>query len=165
MRTPFRTLTSRRATRERRHCGQDGAVPQADTRRARKRRRRSDPGAGRDVAHQREHRYPDQRGGRGERPLGQRHRLRRRGADDSDRPEQLAKGGASMGEKTVEYHKLTREELDRLAGEALPERAAMSLINANVAAPVNLALAANVLSDGSTAVANAEQTADIVQSN
>jgi hypothetical protein len=63
-----------------------------------------------------------------------------------------------------EYHKLTREELDELAGEALPERAAMSLINANVAAPVNLAAALNVLSDNSTAVAIANQTAPITQS-
>jgi hypothetical protein len=68
-------------------------------------------------------------------------------------------------EKKAEYQKLTREDLDRLAGEALPERAAMSLINANVAAPVNLALAANVLSDNSIAYANAEQTVDIDQSN
>ena len=64
-----------------------------------------------------------------------------------------------------EYRKISREELDELAGEALPERAAMSLINANVAAPVNLAAALNVLSDNSTAVANAQQTAPITQSN
>ena len=64
----------------------------------------------------------------------------------------------------TEYHRLTREELDKLAGEPLPERAAMSLINANVAAPINLALAANVLSDNSIAYANAEQTVDITQS-
>ena len=63
------------------------------------------------------------------------------------------------------YRPLTREELDSLAGEPLPERAAMSLINANVAAPVNAAVAANVLSDDSIAYANAEQTADIDQSN
>jgi hypothetical protein len=44
-----------------------------------------------------------------------------------------------------EYRKLTREELDELAGEQLPERAAMSLVNANLAIPVNVALAANVL--------------------
>jgi hypothetical protein len=62
-----------------------------------------------------------------------------------------------------EYRKLTREELDELAGEPLPERAAMSLINANLAAPVNAAVAANVLSDGSVAYANAEQTAIIDQ--
>ncbi len=41
----------------------------------------------------------------------------------------------------------------------------MSLVNANVAAPVNVAAALNVLSDGSVAVAVAEQTADIDQSN
>ena len=64
-----------------------------------------------------------------------------------------------------EYRSLTREELDELAGEALPERAAMSLINANVAAPVNLAAALNVLSDNSVAYANAQQTAPITQTN
>ena len=50
-----------------------------------------------------------------------------------------------------QYRKLTREELSQLAGEELPERAAMSLINANLAIPVNAAVAANVLSDGSVA--------------
>jgi hypothetical protein len=65
----------------------------------------------------------------------------------------------------MEYRSLTREELDELAGEALPERAAMSLINANVAAPINAAVALNVLSDHSTAVANATQTAPITQGN
>ena len=64
-----------------------------------------------------------------------------------------------------DYRKLSREELNELAGEELPERAAMSLINANVAAPINLALAANVLSDNSTAYANAVQDAPIDQSN
>ena len=63
-----------------------------------------------------------------------------------------------------EYRRLTREELDALAGEPLPERAAMSLVNANLAAPVNAALALNVLSDNSTAVATATQTAPITQS-
>jgi hypothetical protein len=63
----------------------------------------------------------------------------------------------------IEYKKLTREELEQLAGEELPERAAMSLINANVAAPINLALAANVLSDNSQAIAVAEQDVDISQ--
>jgi len=64
----------------------------------------------------------------------------------------------------TQYHTLTREELNKLAGEELPERAAMSLVNANVAAPINAALALNVLSDGSAAVANAEQYAPISQS-
>ncbi len=64
-----------------------------------------------------------------------------------------------------EYRKLTREELDKIAGEPLPERAAMSLINANVAAPVNAAVALNVASDNSIAYANATQNATIDQSN
>jgi hypothetical protein len=70
-----------------------------------------------------------------------------------------------MPKDELEYKKLTREELEQLAGEALPEKAAMSLINANVAAPINAALALNVLSDNSVAYANAEQNADITQSN
>jgi hypothetical protein len=70
-----------------------------------------------------------------------------------------------MSEQSQEYRKLTREELEEIAGEPLPERAAMSLINANVAAPVNAAIAANVLSDNSIAYANAEQNVDITQSN
>lgn len=69
-----------------------------------------------------------------------------------------------MGE-AQEYRQLSREELEKLAGEPLPERAAMSLINANVAAPVNAAVALNVASDNSIAYANAEQTVDIDQSN
>jgi hypothetical protein len=64
-----------------------------------------------------------------------------------------------------EFRKLSREELDALAGEALPERAAMSLINANIAAPVNAAVALNALSDNSVAYASATQTAPIIQSN
>ena len=69
-----------------------------------------------------------------------------------------------MGEQPQEYKQLTREELNAIAGEELPERAAMSLINANVAAPINIAAALNVLSDNSVAIANAEQTANITQS-
>jgi hypothetical protein len=70
-----------------------------------------------------------------------------------------------MPKEEMEYKKLSREELEQLAGEPLPEKAAMSLINANVAAPINAALALNVLSDNSVAYANAEQNADIPQSN
>jgi hypothetical protein len=64
-----------------------------------------------------------------------------------------------------EYRKVSRSELDDLAGEPLPERAAMSLINANLAIPVNAAVAANVLSDGSAAGANALQGTPISQGN
>ncbi len=62
-----------------------------------------------------------------------------------------------------EKQALTPEELEQHDGAELPDREAMSLINANIAAPVNAAVAANVLSDGSTAYANAEQWADIDQ--
>ena len=65
----------------------------------------------------------------------------------------------------VEYRPLSREELDQIAGEHLPDRAAMSLINANVAAPINLAVAANVASDNSIAYANAVQDVTIDQGN
>ena len=71
-----------------------------------------------------------------------------------------------MGEKTPqEYRSLSREELNKIAGEELPERAAMSLINANVAAPINAAVALNVASDNSVAYANAAQTTPIDQGN
>lgn len=63
-----------------------------------------------------------------------------------------------------DYHQLSREDLEKLAGEELPERAVMSLISSNIAIPVNAALALNILSDSSVAVANATQTADISQS-
>jgi hypothetical protein len=66
---------------------------------------------------------------------------------------------------TQDYKTLTRDELDALAGEPLPDRAAMSLVNANLAIPVNVALAANVLSDGALAYAEAAQTTPIDQSN
>ena len=64
-----------------------------------------------------------------------------------------------------EYRKLSREELDEMAGEPLPERAAMSLVNANIAIPVNAAVTANVLSDGAVAYADATQQIPIDQSN
>jgi hypothetical protein len=63
----------------------------------------------------------------------------------------------------AEYRELTREELAAITGEELPERAAMSLINANVAVPVNVGVAANVLSNDSTATADATQNAPINQ--
>ncbi len=58
---------------------------------------------------------------------------------------------------------LSTEELEAQAGEELPDREAMSLVNANLAAPVNAAVALNALSDHSTAIADATQTAPITQ--
>ena len=60
---------------------------------------------------------------------------------------------------------LAPDELDAQTGEQLPDREQMSLVNANLAAPINAAVAANVLSDNSVAYANAEQNVDITQSN
>ena len=58
---------------------------------------------------------------------------------------------------------LSVHELELQAVEPLPDRAAMSLVNANLAVPVNLALAANVLSDGAVAAAGATQDTPIMQ--
>jgi len=52
---------------------------------------------------------------------------------------------------------LSEQELRDEVGEQLPGREAMSLVNANLALPINAALALNVLSDNSTAVAGATQ--------
>jgi hypothetical protein len=59
---------------------------------------------------------------------------------------------------------MTRQEIEAYQVSQLPDREAMSLVNANIAAPINAALALNVLSDNSTAVAVAQQTAPITQS-
>jgi hypothetical protein len=64
-----------------------------------------------------------------------------------------------------QFKPLTHEELNEMAGEELPERAAMSLVNANVAIPINAAVAANVLSDGAIAYADATQDTPIEQGN
>ena len=65
----------------------------------------------------------------------------------------------------IEPQEITDEELEAQDAEQLPDREAMSLVNANVAVPVNAAVAANVLSDNATAYADASQIADIDQSN
>ena len=70
-----------------------------------------------------------------------------------------------MTKEPDQFKPLTRDELTELAGEELPERAAMSLVNANVAIPINAAIAANVLSDGATAAAIAQQQTPIDQAN
>ena len=67
--------------------------------------------------------------------------------------------------KTTAQSQLSSEELEAQHAEQLPDREQMSLINANLAAPINAAVAANVLSDGSLAYANAQQTAPISQGN
>jgi hypothetical protein len=70
-----------------------------------------------------------------------------------------------MTDQPQAYKPLTREELNELSGEELPERAAMSLVNANVAIPINAAIAANVLSDNAQAIAAAAQSGSIGQTS
>jgi hypothetical protein len=63
-----------------------------------------------------------------------------------------------------QQQELSQEELQAQEGTDLPDREAMSLVNANLAAPINAAIALNLLSDSSVAYANAEQTTPITQS-
>ena len=65
---------------------------------------------------------------------------------------------------SMDQRELTAEELEQQEAAELPDREAMSLIDANAAVPVNAAVALNALSDGSIAYANAEQDVDIDQS-
>jgi hypothetical protein len=58
---------------------------------------------------------------------------------------------------------LTAEDLEAEDVLGLPEREAMSLVNANLAIPINLAAALNVLSDNSAALAGAQQDTPINQ--
>ena len=48
--------------------------------------------------------------------------------------------------------------------QPLPDREAMSLVNSNIAIPINAAVSLNVLSDNSVAYASAVQNVDINQS-
>jgi len=60
--------------------------------------------------------------------------------------------------KELSHGELLQQEASRL-----PERETMDLISLNLALPINAAVAANVLTDASTAVAQASQAADIGQ--
>lgn len=67
--------------------------------------------------------------------------------------------GQELGHQVI-----NRADVEQQQMTELPDREAMSLVNANIAAPINLALAANILSDGSIAYASATQVAEITQS-
>lgn len=60
---------------------------------------------------------------------------------------------------------LSNEELEAHGSEQLEDREEMALVNANIAVPVNAAVAANVLSDDAIAYADATQDAAIDQSS
>ncbi|MBV9280625.1 MAG: hypothetical protein JOZ41_11125 [Chloroflexi bacterium] len=65
---------------------------------------------------------------------------------------------------TEQKHDVSVEELEAEAVADLPDREEMSLVNANLALPINAGVAANVLSDGSVAYADATQATPIGQS-
>jgi hypothetical protein len=67
------------------------------------------------------------------------------------------------GEECIESREVPKDKLESQVSQ-LPDREAMSLVNANVFAPINLAAALNVLSDNSVAIAQATQYAPINQS-
>ena len=71
---------------------------------------------------------------------------------------------ATQRDDERDFRPLSREELNQLAGEELSERAAMSLVNANVAIPANAAVAASVLSDDAVAYPDAARTTPIDES-
>jgi hypothetical protein len=75
-----------------------------------------------------------------------------------------AECGQEFDRKSFSRSEISKQDLDKETAAALPERDAMSLVNANIAAPINAALALNVLSDGSIAIAQATQYAPIDQS-
>jgi hypothetical protein len=66
--------------------------------------------------------------------------------------------GAELGHATF-----NKADLEAQQATQLPDREEMSLVNADIAAPINAALALNVLSDGSIAEATATQYAPITQ--
>jgi hypothetical protein len=72
--------------------------------------------------------------------------------------------GQQVGQGQFDRRELAKKDVDKESAAALPERDAMSLVNANLAIPINLAAALNVLSDGSIAAAVAQQTTPIDQS-
>jgi cation transport regulator ChaC len=65
-------------------------------------------------------------------------------------------------ESVIESREVPKDKLEQQVAQ-LPDREAMSLVNANVFAPINLAAALNVLSDNSVAMANAQQWAPTQQ--
>jgi hypothetical protein len=75
-----------------------------------------------------------------------------------------AECGQEFDKKTFNRREIAEAEVEAQEGAAMPAREAMSLVNANIAAPINAALALNVLSDGSLAYATATQYAPIDQS-
>jgi len=58
---------------------------------------------------------------------------------------------------------LSLEAVEAEQALELPTRELLSLVNANLALPINAALSANILSDGAAALSSAQQNAPINQ--
>ena|ERR671924_1167155 len=72
--------------------------------------------------------------------------------------------GQELGSGEFDRREVATREVESQEAAAMPAREATSLVNANLALPINLAAALNVLSDGSVAYADATQTTPIDQS-
>jgi hypothetical protein len=70
-----------------------------------------------------------------------------------------------MTEKNERAEGLSEHEIEKQSTEEVGEREEMSLVNANVAIPINAAVAANVLSDDAVAYADSTQDSIIDQSS
>jgi len=79
-------------------------------------------------------------------------------------PKRSKMASKSQRQRSPAQSGLSASEIENQQASQLPDREAMSLINANIAAPINAAVALNALSDNSTAIAIANQTAPIDQS-
>src|SRR5215211_3032769 len=81
------------------------------------------------------------------------------------RPRRRRRKESRMTDESRTTGQMSKQELEAERGRELTDREAMSLVNANVAIPINAAVAANVLSDDAVAYAQATQDAAIDQSN
>jgi len=70
-----------------------------------------------------------------------------------------------MSEEERQFNELTPEELELEEAVELPDREQLSLVVANIAVPINAAVAANVLSDDAVAYADAAQDTAVGQAN
>jgi hypothetical protein len=68
--------------------------------------------------------------------------------------------GSELGRQSF-----NRADIEQQQMSELPDREAMSLVNATLAVPINIAAALNVLSDGSVAQAGALQQTPIGQTS
>ncbi len=68
-----------------------------------------------------------------------------------------------MSSKRMQDQELTAEELEAQVVAELPPREALSVVNGNVAAPINPAVAVNMASDHAVTYTNSSQFAPFTQ--